>query len=174
MNKQNKIIALIVAVLVLIISVTLAMNSETAEERKALNEGAKFVIKLNSEEVKVYTLKEIMEFGVVDFEANLKTNGKVAEKHNYTGVLLKDIYDSLDVDYNDFSVLEITAADGYTVMLSVTKLIEEGNIYLAYMRDGEVIGSMDEGGKGPIQMIISKDSISQYWCKYAISADLKE
>ncbi len=174
MNKQKIIIIGILIVLITVMAVTYSLNKENLDIRVELNNDAKFIVKVNSEEIKTFTLLELKEFGSVDFEANLKTNGKEAEKHMYTGIPLKKVYDSLDINYNDFSALEVTAVDGYVVMVDIKKLIEEDNIYLTYKRDGEVIQSKKDGGKGPIQMIISKDKISQYWCKYAISADLKE
>jgi len=174
MNKQKIIILGILIVLITIMAVTYSLNKENLDSRVELNNDSKFIVKVNSEEIKTFTLLELKEFGSVDFEANLKTNGKEAVKHMYTGILLREVYDSLDINYNNFSALEVTATDGYVVMVDIKKLIQDNNIYLAYKRDGEVIKSMEDGGKGPIQMIISKDTISQYWCKYAISSDLKE
>jgi hypothetical protein len=174
MNKQKITLIGVMIVLIVVMAVTYSLSRADLDDRVELYNETEFVLKANGEDIVTYNLKELKEFGSVDFDANLKTNGKKAEKHSYTGISLKEIYDSLDVNYDDFSALQVSSVDGYVVMVDIKKLLEGDNVYLAYKRDGEIIASMEDGGKGPIQMIISKDKISQYWCKYALSADLKE
>ena len=64
--------------------------------------------------------------------------------------------------------------DGYAAALSMDKVMDDDNVYLAYKRDGELLGTKTDGGNGPYQLIISKDKFSQYWVKFAYQGELFE
>ena len=40
------------------------------------------------------------------------------------------------------------------------------NVYLTFERDGEYLKSKKQGGNGPFQLVIRKDSFSQRWIKH--------
>jgi hypothetical protein len=174
MNKQNKSILGIIVVLVVILGVTGYLNRGATAEKAALNENAVFKVLVNGEEIASKNMVEIQAYGEVDFEANLKTSGKDPIPYTYSGVLLKAILEDAGVDLSDAKGVVVSAVDGYAVSLTMEKIIADDNVYLAYKRDGELIGTREEGGKGPYQMIISKDAFSQYWCKYALSVDVQK
>ncbi len=110
--------------------------------------------------------------GEVEFDANLKTSGNGPIEQKYVGVPLKTIIENAGVKLDENSVAVVSAIDGYSVALTMDKLLDEGNVYLAYICEGELIGTKAEGGKGPYQMVISKDPFSQFWCKYAYNVDV--
>ncbi len=173
-NKQNRWIIGIIMVLAVILGVTGFLNRGAASEKAALNENAVFKVFVNGEEILSRSMGEIQALGESDFHANLKTNGKEAVEHQYTGVLLKTILEDSGVDLQNAKGVVVSAVDGYAVSVSMEKILDEDNVYLAYKRDGEPIGTRDEGGKGPYQMIIRKDAFSQHWCKYALTADVQK
>lgn len=173
MKKNNIIIMVIVIFLVIVVSVTAYLNKENVAIKKQLNNDAIFTVYDDGEELNSYNMSDIQAMGEVGFNANLKTNGKDPIAYDYTGVLLKTILEDAGVSFEGKSAVIVSAIDGYVVSVSLDKVMEDDNVYLAYMREGELIGTREEGGKGPYQMIISKDPFSQYWCKYAYSAELK-
>lgn len=166
-------ITLVIIILAAIVSVTAYMNLKTVEVKKELQENAEFVIKDNGKEIAKFNMKEIRALGETEFSANLKTNGKEPIPYTYTGVSLKNLFEKYGVDIKDKSALIVTSIDGYTVAVDINKVLEDDNVYLAYMREGESLGNREDGGKGPYQMIISKDKFSQHWCKFAVEADAK-
>lgn len=166
-------IALVIIVLTLIVGVTAFINLKSVEVKKDLEENSKFVIKENGEEVVVLNMKEISSLGEKDFKANFKKNGKKAVSFNYTGVPFKNILNKYNISLDDKSAIIFTAIDGYTVAVEIEKILEDNNVYLTYMKEGEPLGNKENGGSGPYQMIISKDPFSQYWCKFAIEADVQ-
>lgn len=173
MNKKATIIiGGIIVLLVVIIGVTSFLSREDIAQKKQLNNDAIFSVVLSGEEVATYTMEEIQKIGEKTFDANLKTSGKDPIEYNYTGVLLKNILADAGIEEATIDKAIIYAIDGYAVSIAKEKLLEEDNIYLAYMRENELIGSREEGGKGPYQMIISKDQFSQYWCKYAFKIEI--
>lgn len=173
-NKQNRWIFGIIIGLAVILGATGFMNRGSASEKAALNENAVFKVLVNGEEVVSRNMVEIQALGESEFQANLKTNGKEAIDYQYTGVLIKTILEDAGVDLQDAKGVVVSAVDGYAVSVSMEKILDEDNVYLAYKRDGEPIGTREDGGKGPYQMIIRKDAFSQYWCKYALTADVQK
>jgi hypothetical protein len=173
-NKQNRWIFGIIIGLAVILGVTGFMNRGSASEKAALNENAVFKVLVNGEEVVSRNMVEIQALGESEFQANLKTNGKEAIEYQYTGVLIKTILEDAGVDLQDAKGVVVSAVDGYAVSISMEKIMDEDNVYLAYKRDGELIGTREDGGKGPYQMIIRKDAFSQFWCKYALTADVQK
>jgi len=171
--KNTRIIITVCLILVAIIGITVVLNRENAAEMGSLNANATFKIISDGSEVKSFNMEEIMALGMHDFTANLKTSGNDPILYTYSGVLLKDVFTAAGVSLEDRKAVIVTAADGYTVAVPLEKVLEDDNVFLAIKREGAYIGSREEGGKGPYQMIISKDQFSQYWCKYALSAEAK-
>lgn len=172
MSKQNKWILGIIVMLAVILGVTGFLNRGAAAEKSSLNENAVFKVLVNGQEVASRNMVEIQDLGEVEFQANLKTSGKDPIPYTYSGVLLKSILEDAGVDLSDAKGVVVSAVDGYAVSVTMEKILADDNVYLAYKREGEWIKTREEGGKGPYQMIVSKDPFSQYWCKYALSADV--
>jgi len=173
-NKVKKlIIPGIILLLILIIGVLALLNKDTFEQKAQLNNDAIFTVLENGIEVKTYTMEAITKLGETTFKANLKSSGKDAVEYEYSGVLLKTILIDAGVSFDNKDSAIVSAIDGYVVALSIDKLLDDTNVYLAYKKMGELIESREEGGDGPYQMIISKDKFSQYWCKYAYSIDVQ-
>jgi hypothetical protein len=173
MKKGPAILIGIIVVLVVIIGITAFMNKDHVAEMKDLNNDAIFIVMEDGQEKASYNMSQIQAMGETDFEANLKTSGKDPITYTYTGVLLKTILQESAMDLSVMESVIVTAADGYAVSVDIDKVMADDNVYLAYMREGVLIGTREEGGKGPYQMVISKDPFSQFWCKYALSIEVK-
>lgn len=173
MNKNTKILLSVILLLVLISAIAIMMNKDNVEAKKELNDNAIFILMDKGEEIASYNMTEIQNIGEADFTATLDTSNSDPEDFQYTGVLLKNIFQHAGISLEGKESVIISAVDGYTVALPMDKFMENGNVYIAYKKEGSLIGTREEGGKGPYQMIISKDQFSQFWCKYAISADIK-
>ncbi|MDN5298911.1 MAG: hypothetical protein PWP51_1464 [Clostridiales bacterium] len=173
-NGQAKIVAGIIGILVIVIVVTTWMSKGDIETKKALNNEAVFTVQNEGSEVKTYDMETIDQLGRETFKANLKSSGKDPVEHTYEGVLLKTILTDAGIDLDSVDSVVVYAIDGYAVSLSTDKLMEDDNVYLAYIRDDALIGTREEDGDGPYQMVIKKDPFSQYWCKYAYSVSINE
>lgn len=173
MNKDKKILISIIVGLLLIIGIFAFLNKDSVEEKKSLNNDAIFIVMEEGKEIQRFDMEKVRSMGETDFKANLKTNGKDPIEYEYTGVLLKNVFKEAGISLEGKEAVILTAADGYAVSIEIKKVLQNDNVYVAYMREGEAIGTKEEGGKGPYQVIISKDQFSQHWCKYALSADAK-
>lgn len=173
MKKNTKILISVILVLVIISAVAIMMNKDNVKAKKELNDNAVFILMDKGEEIASYNMTEIQAIGEADFTATLDTSNTDPEDFQYTGVLLKNVFEHAGISLEGREAVIVSAVDGYTVALPMDKFMEDDNVYLAYKKEGELIGTREEGGKGPYQMIISKDQFSQFWCKYAVSADIQ-
>ncbi|MBS7526898.1 hypothetical protein KHM83_09430 [Fusibacter paucivorans] len=173
-NRQAIIVAGVIGILALVIIVTTWMSKGDIETKRALNNEAAFSVQYEGIEMKTYDMAAIDQLGRETFTANLKSSGKDPVEHTYEGVLLKTILTDSGIDLETVEAVVVYAIDGYAVSLSTDKLMEDDNVYLAYIRDDALIGTREEDGDGPYQMIIKKDQFSQYWCKYAYSVSVNE
>ena len=172
--NQNRTIAVIMGILALVVGVTAFLNRDNFAENTRLNNEAVFEVISKGETVKSYDMSQIAALGEETFEANLKSSGNDPVAHTYKGVLLKDILIDSGLDPEEGGNAIVSAIDGYVVGVSNDKLMADDNVYLAYIRDDVLLGTREEGGDGPYQLIISKDRFSQYWCKYAFSVELTQ
>jgi len=173
MSKQMKIIVSIIAILVLIIGVTAYLNRENVQEKVTLNNEAIFIVKHNGEDKKSYTMEDIRSLGEIEIKATKDTSDSDPEELKYTGVPLIKLYEDAGVTVTEEDTIINVAADGYTVALDGSKVVDPENVIITYMINGEAIGTREKGGSGPYLIIVAKDKFSQYWCKYALSTDVQ-
>ena len=173
MSKNAKMLILIIGLLIVISTIAIVMNKEDVEEKSELNENAIFIIMEDDVEIASYNMSQIKEIGEKSIVATLDTSTSEPEDFEYTGVLLKNVFTHAGVSLVDKEAVIVAAVDGYTIAISMEKLMDEDNVYIVYKKEGELLGTREEGGKGPYQIIIIKDQFSQYWCKYALSANIR-
>jgi DMSO/TMAO reductase YedYZ molybdopterin-dependent catalytic subunit len=173
MSKNTKILTGIILILLVISSIGIFLNRDNIRRNRELNENAVFEIYEEGQLSASYTMEEIMAMGEENFNATLDTSSTDPKEFEYTGVLLREILKKADINLEEKELAAVTGADGYTVAVSMDKIMEEDNVYLSYKIQGKPLGTRDDDGSGPYQLIIRKDQFSQNWCKYAVKADIR-
>lgn len=172
MKNQTKIIVGVLIVMAVTLGVTTYLSRDEFALRTELNNDAIFTIMDEGVPVATYNMSDIQAMGEVSFKANLKTSGQPPIEYTYQGVLLKTVLENAGLSFDGKDSAIVSAVDGYVVSVSMEKLLDDENVYLTYKREGELIGTYEEGGRGPYMVVISKDQFSQFWCKYAHSVEL--
>lgn len=172
MKSNNVRILLVIGLLLTVLGVSYLINRGDIENKLALNKEAIFEIVVDGQVKTSYNMEDISKMGEVTFSANLKSSGKDPVAHEYTGVLLKTIFEEAGLNPEQSEGATITAIDGYAAALTKEKLMSDDNVFLAYRRDGQLLGDKSNGGDGPYQLVISKDKFSQFWVKYAYQGEL--
>ncbi|MDY0236276.1 MAG: molybdopterin-dependent oxidoreductase [Gudongella sp.] len=165
--KSKKLAIIIIVLLVVVFVFSLFLNKENIGKRKELLENAQIEIIVNGD---IYLLnKEIIEeIGTVEFNAILDTSTGSASEHRYQGIELSEILNYFGGIKEDASAIIAHGADGYSVAYSREEVFTEHKIYIAYMEDGEFLGGIDEGGRGPFEIIVLNDQFSNRRCKWLI------
>lgn len=168
---SKKTISFIIGILVIIVGVFAFINRQAIEDKKQDHEKMNIIIKKGEKET-TFSHDEILEFGEEEFKANLKSSGKKAVEHIYTGVPLIKLLQSAEIEMKEEDQINVKSIDGYTVALRGDEVLDEENIYLSYKIDGELMKPREDGGDGPYQMIIRKDQFSQRWAKYVVEIEV--
>lgn len=170
--SKNKIAISIVVVLVLVVAVTLMLNKEGLDQRKEMMTNATINLMLDGEE-KLLSFDDIQKMGEEKFEAVLDTSNTDPVTYSYTGVQLKNILEVKGVNLEGKSAVILSAVDGYTVAYSLEEVLLDGNVYVTYAREGEMLKSKEEGGRGPYQTIVVSDQFSSRRCKWLTTIEVQ-
>ena len=174
MKKKNLIIILsVIAALMIIVGVTAVLNSGSIRLRKEQQDSVSIMIKKGGEEIASIDMKYLSSVGEEDFQADLDTSDTDPQKHQYSGVPLTKVLESLEIGLEGIESVTVKALDGYTVIFDISEAVDEENMYIVYMIDGQYLKGKDEGGSGPYQIITRKDPYSQRWCKFVMEIDLQ-
>ncbi len=174
MDKNKKIALAVIIILAVVLIITAVLNKDGLDQRKDMLQDAKISIKLDGEEVSVATFEDIKSVGEEEFEAVLDTSNTEPQTFTYTGVQLKNILEKYDIDLNKSKAVILMAVDGYTVAYSADEVLQEGNVYVAYKRDGEDLLTKEEGGRGPYQTIVASDQFSNRRCKWLTTIEVQK
>ncbi|SCY52133.1 molybdopterin-dependent oxidoreductase [Alkaliphilus peptidifermentans] len=170
---MNKKVLITILFLIGLIALTAYINRGTIKDKAVMIENAELSIKEAGNEGMKLDFTLIQLLGEETFVANLKSSGKDPVEHQYKGVPLKAILNSANVSFEEKKQVIVRSVDGYTVALTVEEVLDDDNVYIAYERNGEPLGTKEEGGSGPYQVIIRKDPFSQRWAKFVVEVELQ-
>lgn len=118
------------------------------------------------------TLSEIMNnYNKVEFQANVKSSGNDPVLTDFGGVELKEILTDLNINLDNQNVV-FKSEDGYQTMVSAEDVLMDDNVYVVFERNFERTTSADQGGSGPLEIVIAQDPFSQRWNKYLIEIEI--
>lgn len=162
MKKTTSIIILTIILLGTIFLISYRLWLPTIKDQKAALEKEEILIISKDEKITI-TLEDLIDSGE-EFEAILDTSTTNASIHNYMGVELKDIFSSRNIDIEDKKVIILTGADGYSVAYSIDEVLEDENVYIAYMENEKYIS---------YQSIITSDLFSNRRCKWLTKIEVR-
>ncbi|HHU29205.1 MAG TPA: molybdopterin-dependent oxidoreductase [Firmicutes bacterium] len=167
-----KKVAIILILLIVIVGVFAFLNREGLKDKKLSQENAIITIVADGTEYEV-SFTEIQELEEVEFPAALRSSGKPPVDTSYTGVELKDILEKKGIETTGKTQVITKAIDGYSVALSMEEVLANDNVYVVYKRDGKDLGTKEEGGSGPYQIVIRQDEFGQRWNKFLMEIEIK-
>lgn len=174
-NKKNKKIAIIIiAVLIVVFIIALVVFINSNQENVDLYNSEKIKITYGEELLGEYTLQELLDISSgVEFEAIYKPSGKQPIEREYTGIYIKDLFEKIDINLEEIQRVKFRAMDGYMQIYNVNTILEEDNVYIAYLVNGEPFNTginslayyepQEDGG--PFVIIRAQDDTSQYRVK---------
>ena len=136
------------------------LNREGMGDKILSQQNAILTIVADGKEYEV-TFDDILALEEIEFPAVLKSSGKPPVDTTYTGVELKAILAQQEIATEGKTQVITKAVDGYTVALSLEEVLEDDNVYIVYKRDGKDLGTREEGGSGPYQVVVRQDQFGQ-------------
>lgn len=174
MKRNNRLAIAIILILGAVFAAAFIMNMSQSEKRRELLESSKIVLRWENGE-ETLSLEDIRLAGEETFMGTLDTSSSDPSEHQYMGVQLSSILMIyLEADYSEWEKVVVSGADGFSVAYGRDEVQQSGNLYLAYMEDGEYLGDMDSGGRGPYETIILSDMFSNRRCKWVVEIEVQK
>lgn len=175
MNRNTKIIIIVLAVLTVTTVVGAVLNAQYAREKKALLDAAEIAVLENGAEALRLTMDDIGRLPTEEFTARLKSSiMKSPEEHIYTGIAFSELFKAAGLSLEDRRRVIVHSVDGYAVPLTIEEINELDNVYLVYKDNGNYLGSYKEkDGQGPYMIVVRGDRFSQRWAKYVCELDIQ-
>lgn len=169
LELKNKGIIYTIVVLVVVVAILAFLNRPSGDLQPAtltINQGG---VALHT-----FTLGEIKAMPSVSFEKSIISSNHADERGVFTGVPLYDLIKAVDVNLLTGERRFITKAeDGFASVFSTWEVVETENIIIAYAKDGLSLGSYEEGGTGPLRIIIKGDAFGNRSTKYLNEIEVK-
>ena len=171
MNKTTKAAIFIIIILIVVFLAALSMNKSEIESRRILLESSTIEV-ISEDQSDMVGLEVIQSLGLEEFEAVLDTSSTDASLYKYSGVQLVKLLVSLGYEINEKDIIIATGADGFSVAYSGEEVLDYGNIYIAVMEEGNYLGGIEDGGRGPFEIIVINDSFSNRRCKWVTGIEV--
>ena len=158
---QKKLIAGIIAILVVVTAVLVFVN------RKGDKNVSGLVLASGGKEVTIAW----EDVGGQAFEGDLVNGKGEVTHHEYTGSELQALLAANGIEVTDSSVITATSEDNYSAELTGAELLESGKVYVALTDGGKQLEGID-GGQGA-QLIVFGDQNSKRAVRYLKTISVK-
>ena len=158
---QKKLIAGIIAILVVVTTVLVFVN------RKGDKNVSGLVLAGGGKEVTIAW----EDVGGQAFEGDLVNGKGEVTHHEYTGSELQALLAASDIEVTESSVITAASEDNYSAELTGAELLEAGKVYVALTDGGKQIEGID-GGQGA-QLIVFGDQNSKRAVRYLKTISVK-
>ncbi|MBQ3392568.1 MAG: hypothetical protein IJG52_04050 [Lachnospiraceae bacterium] len=158
---QKRIVALIIAVLVIAAGILAFVNKGGIDDRPGM------VITSGGKEILVAW--EEVDSG--DFSGELINGKGETSQHDFTGAELNSLLRTNGVEVSADAIITVTSEDNYAAELTGAEVLESGKVYVALTDNGKQIEGI-EGGQGG-QLIVFGDPNSKRAVKYLKTIEIK-
>lgn len=158
---QKKLIAGIIAILVVVTTVLVFVN------RKGDKNVSGLVLAGGGKEVTIAW----EDVGGQSFEGDLVNGKGEVTHHEYTGSELQALLAACGIEVTESSVITAASEDNYSAELTGAELLEAGKVYVALTDGGKQIEGID-GGQGA-QLIVFGDQNSKRAVRYLKTISVK-
>ena len=158
---QKKLIAGIIAILVVVTTVLVFVN------RKGDKNVSGLVVAGGGKEVTIAW----EDVGGQAFEGDLVNGKGEVTHHEYTGSELQALLAANGIEVTESSVITAASEDNYSAELTGAELLESGKVYVALTDGGKQIEGID-GGQGA-QLIVFGDQNSKRAVRYLKTISVK-
>lgn len=171
-NKKTWIIAIIIVILAASVVLFAMLNAGDTAAKQESQDNATVTVKMGDKS-KTFDLAYLKKFEKAEFGATMDTSKSGPEEKSFGGVALLTVLEDLGFKLDGAAQVTFTAADGYTSVVTAEEAADPENVYLVYERDGKPSGTKQQGGSGPIEIVIRKDTFAQRWCKFLMEIDVE-
>ncbi len=119
--------------------------------------------------LKTFSLREIEKMDQIQVYANLQSASHENAEGIFQGVELRTLLELADPDLLDrCDTFICTAGDGYSSAISAKEAAEEKNAIVAWAKDGKPFLHFNEGGQGPLRLVMAGDTYGNRSTKFLV------
>ncbi len=168
---KKKHTPIIVIIILLIIGIGVFSYLNRPEEN--IKEGMLSITK-DGEVLKELSIKEIKDLPKVEEKIKFSSSNFANEEALYTGVPVREILNSIDPQLLKNAKQIITKAeDGFISAFSADEVAASDSVIVAYAREGKGLGTKEDGGVGPLRVVIKTDPFGNRSTKYLNELEVK-
>lgn len=121
-----------------------------------------------------FTLAEVRELRSVSAKKKIVSSNNGDEEGTFTGVPLRTLLDEVSPTLLDKASMVVTrATDGYVSSLDAAEVGEDDDVLLVYEKDGESLGTSEDGGTGPFRIVILSDTYGNRCTKWVNEIEVR-
>lgn len=166
--KQNTL--LLISLIALATIMTLVLGFFHAQEAREIDE--KTLTIRHNQNVTIIHLDDVMKFDLTEFEATVRSSGNQSEVVLFSGILLNDFLNYLEIPLLGTETVVFKSIDGFQSRVSAAEILQPDNVYLVLKRNQQKTVGRSEGGTGPMEIVIALDAFSQRWNKFLIEIEI--
>lgn len=123
----------------------------------------------------VMSLRDIERLKAETAEAEIASSSKGNEKGSFTGVCVRDVLNSADKDIlGEYRTFIFKAGDGYSAALSAKEIKNGSGIMIAYRKNGRLLEHYNDGGTGPMRLLVTTDSYGTRSVMYLVGIECRK
>lgn len=168
-NKKNIIIVIAVLAILAAAVAVLAYLNRPGE----LPDTGSVAIKSGGETLAEYTFDDIKAMDYIEVQKEIVSSSFANDEGLFRGVPLRALLASAGADLENAAQAVIRSEDGFVAAFPMDEVTESDNIFLAYSKNGEGLGSLDDGGSGPLRIIVTEDPFGNRCAKYVSEIEVK-
>jgi DMSO/TMAO reductase YedYZ molybdopterin-dependent catalytic subunit len=108
--------------------------------------------------LKQYTYEDIKALPSVDIEKTISSGKHEDESGVFTGVPLEILLAEADAGwYENYTEYIFHTSDGFSAAVFRSDVEKGENVIVVYAKDGAPLPGPDEGGKGPLRIVVADD-----------------
>lgn len=125
--------------------------------------------------LKAYTMAQLQALPALSAEKEIVSGSHANDAGVFTGVALHALLkDAAGEDaLADVKKIYVYAQDGYMTSYKMSEIANNDNFLLVYSKDGNSLGSMADGGTGPVRLLVVSDEFGTRSTKYTYKIEIK-
>ena len=154
-KKSTLIIIISLVVLIALIAVFAILNKNSLPMP---SEGNALLV-FSEDNTKIeFTMDEIKELQSIEFEKTISSSKEDDESGLFTGIPLEVLLDEINPEWEDlYTEFIFIGEDSFVSSVFASDVSVEENVIVVFEKDGTPLPSRDEGGKGPLRIVVRDD-----------------
>lgn len=137
------------------------------------DDGALTVLQ-DGELLRSFSMDEIYAMDYIEVEKEIVSSSHEDDIGLFRGVPLRDILTAANSGIADSAVQIVARAeDGFVTVYNAEEVFADANIFVSYAKDGRDLGTLQDGGSGPLRVILIADEFGNRSTKYLYELEVR-